>query len=525
MFVLPAEPVLAMPAEPMPVMPAQPVPAMPVMPAQAVTPYPPPPAPYNTAAPVVAATVVPDGEPFGSFAAGAAPMVAPTFPARGTRAGRGERREETSPFLHMIALLVLVLALGGVAVRDLLQPGKAPPQEEGIPIDRKPYIGIGYDFSKFYSPPKGGDSMRFGVWKIINPGDEKSDTKALTFDAQGRTNSTMVKIDGEVMEFGDQLRGWWTSTPKNIPPDHDHGKYGGSIATWGWPPGASKVRITQEVEKIPGDPFIEGGKLKRAIDTCLVKYTIENTDKDKDHTVALRVLWDTKIGVNDGVPFTVAGKSELVDESGDFRNPDSIPDFIQALEHPSLENPGVVVRLKLRNPGLETPERLSLTLWPAAGKDIKVIHEWEVPVASFKDLRDSAVVMYWNDRLLKAGGKRVLGFTYGLVHLAKGTGDISATYSGELALDKKITITALITAPKAGETLTLKLPDGLKLMGGIPEHAVPPAVGALATNPNPVSWNITATKTGNFKVTVISNQKRSVDLELSISATATIYGG
>jgi hypothetical protein len=196
---------------------------------------------------------------------------------------------------------------------------------------------------------------------------------------------------------------------------------------------------------------------------------------------------------------------------------DRVPDFVLALERPVLDNPGVVARLKLRNPGLETPDRVLLTCWPSGqfgevGRD-----SWDIPLKSFQDTRDSAAVMYWNPRLLKAGETRTVGFTYGLAHLAKGSGDLSASYNGDLSPGKKITVMALVAAPKDGETLTMSLPPDLKLIGGKQSQPVPASVA----NPSAVYWDISAGKTGSYKVTVNSDKGRSVQIPLSITAAGT----
>ena len=56
---------------------------------------------------------------------------------------------------------------------------------------------------------------------------------------------------------------------------------------------------------------------------------------------------DTCIGDNDGVPFTLPGVNELVSTSKDFRGAE-VPDFVQVLERPEPEDPGIVVQLNLR---------------------------------------------------------------------------------------------------------------------------------------------------------------------------------
>src|SRR5207237_9240662 len=88
------------------------------------------------------------------------------------------------------------------------------------------------------------------------------------------------------------------------------------------------------------------GISKRPINTRLVKYLVENRDSNP-HKIGLRVMVDTLIGQNDGVPFTIPGVPGLVATFKDFRNAD-IPDFIQALEYPDLEHPGTVVQMNLK---------------------------------------------------------------------------------------------------------------------------------------------------------------------------------
>ena len=58
--------------------------------------------------------------------------------------------------------------------------------------------------------------------------------------------------------------------------------------------------------------------VNRAISTpCLVYYTIRNKDTGK-HKVGIRVLLDTFIGANDGVPFTIPGRKGFVKRRAEF---------------------------------------------------------------------------------------------------------------------------------------------------------------------------------------------------------------
>jgi hypothetical protein len=225
-----------------------------------------------------------------------------------------------------------------------------------------------------------------------------------------------------------------------------------------------------------------------------------------------------------------------------------VPDFIQALEYASLSKPGVVARLKLRNPDLEKPDKelekpdkVLLTYWPGNttvnGKN--AIKIWDVPLESIKKppRPDSCVVMYWNEKPLEPGKSRTVGFTYGLVHLVTGTKDtIGASVSGEFAVDKKITITAYVSQPKEGEQLELKLekdgkqlelkPEfGLKLVGGSKaKQNLQAPKGALVNNPNPVTWNIMATAPGHYELIIHSNKAREVKVKIPVT-TSGIFGG
>src|SRR5262249_54982190 len=151
---------------------------------------------------------------------------------------------------------------------------------------------------------------------------------------------------------------------------------------------------------------VSPGVYHRLLDTALVRYTLENKDT-RPHELGIRVMIDTLIGGNDGVPFTVPGVPGLVDTFRDFPTPESVPDFIQALEVSDLKNPGTVAQMNFKVGGkLEPPTRVSLTHWP------QVSPFWEVPVVPIRE--DSAVVMYWKEREVKPGDRREVGFSYGL---------------------------------------------------------------------------------------------------------------
>src|SRR5262249_54372297 len=154
--------------------------------------------------------------------------------------------------------------------------------------------------------------------------------------------------------------------------------------------------------------------------------------------IGLRIQVDTMIGGNDGVPFTVPGLPGLVNNFADFPMAGPVPDFIQALERPDLQNPGTVAHMTLKLGGkYEPPGRVLLTHWPGFN-----YFNWEVPVNSMRD--DSAVVLYWQDKPLAPGGKREFGFAYGLgsVASAEGVGKLGVTLGGSFEPGQNFTVTA-----------------------------------------------------------------------------------
>src|SRR5437588_12816023 len=86
-----------------------------------------------------------------------------------------------------------------------------------------------------------------------------------------------------------------------------------------------KVRITQHVEVVPGK--------SRLLDTCLIYYIIKNNDT-QPRSVGLRVMLDTYIGDNDGVPFLVPGERDFLTTMHDYKTRAEAPPYLEAVENP-----------------------------------------------------------------------------------------------------------------------------------------------------------------------------------------------
>jgi hypothetical protein len=246
---------------------------------------------------------------------------------------------------------------------------------------------------------------------------------------------------------------------------------------------------------------------------------IENQD-DRPHAVGIRFLLDTFIGTNDGVPFTIAG--ELCDTSRDFKPPLAIPDSILALEYDDLKSPGTVALLRLKLEGLEPPGRVILGAWPdeylkklqgrplAQGQNTQSARAqntlWEVPVLSMKTLfpYDSAITIYWDEKPLAPRQQRAVGFAYGLGNVARSS-KLLLTASGSFKPGGAFTVTALVSHPEKGETVTLTVPEGFQIDGDA-RQKVPELTGAVSSRNRPVTWRVQAgPRVGDYHLTVKSS--------------------
>jgi hypothetical protein len=547
--ILPMAPAYPQPASPPPV---QAVPANPFdfsQPAPVPAPFAPAPAPFAPAQPMPVSPV--------AVAPGAAPAYggAPVIPVQA-----GPRRPpagKSSAWKHLAPALVLLLVLLGVMLRDLIGGRPAATTRDGVEIDKTQRLKVFFADGGLDEQGKPlHPIMTFGV-VALNPANPEQ-TKKLTYDKFGRTNTTVVRIDGQDRLFGFGNGNWekmekdrnGNPTPalpasrKVIETEKVKGPDGewqtreapttGARAQWMH---NERILVTQTVEVVPGEPTeTRDGKYMALLDTVLVRYTIENKDPERNHKVGLRIMVDTLIGAdasNDGVPFTVPGESGLVDKSScrDFPGPPAgpkVPGFTQVLENPDLKAPGIVAFLNLNITKLEDdkghlvvtepPTRLSLTAWPGRSQ------QWEVPVKAFGE--DSAVVLYWEDRDLKPNEKRELAFTYGLGSVASDANkQLGVSVGGDFVVGGELTIVALVGAPQPNQTLTLKLPsDSLKLAEG--EAATRPVPQAeVPGRPVPVTWRVISSRPGPAQVEITSSTGLSQRRRIQIKPEPAIFGG
>jgi hypothetical protein len=393
--------------------------------------------------------------------------------------------------VHLIPAGLLLLALLGVVVWDVVQPATTSEVEEqglGVAFDSggEQVLGFVYD----PKPDPHDIQYRFGL-VLLKEKDPKNDggKKRLTYRENGASNNVCIRVEGHDYFYG------------KVPGERlGRAELNNKNHAWktGWQFREEGVQVTQLVQIVPG---AQSGQL----DTCLVRYTVVNKSS-VPRKVGLRVLLDTYIGSNDGVPFTIEGRSGLLTTPEVFEN-DKVPAFIQALERPDPKDPGTVAMLGLK--GIEVPKvdlepitKVLICPWEsdAVGWDVAISEE-----NHNKKIDDSCVVLYWAEREMKAGAVRDMAFTYGLnaISAPEGSGNMALTVGGSFVADNDFTATVYIKNPKDGQTVTLVLPEGLSFAAGqSAQQAVPPVHGQ--DDYSQVSWRVHSSKPGKFNLRATS---------------------
>jgi hypothetical protein len=415
--------------------------------------------------------------------------LSPNYPAPPIRT-TAARTIVSTPFSQFVDIarfawpaVVLAMLLFGVLAYDAFHREEP---DLGL-LDSEPRLAARYN-----------EAMRFGIAMVKEPDPERpGKNKRLTYDENGATNNTCIKIDDEDLLFGFVGQSsWWARDPRKGELKRIDPKTGDSRAEWDT---KSRILVTQSVRLVAGEQT-------RVLDTYLVRYTIENRSKEH-HKVGLRVMLDTFIGANDGSPFVIPGQSGLLETMRVFSQKE-IPDYVEALEHSDLLNPGTVAHLGLK--GLRTPDphglepllEMRICRWP---QNSEVRWDWDLePINKDPDKKDSCVALYWAYQDMNPSEVREMAFTYGLNAVSSGDGQIGLTAGGSFRPGGEFTVTAYIKEPKPGQKIKLNAPSGLALLQGeFAEKDVEPASGF-----SQVSWRLTARSVGTFRATVTSGLVR-----------------
>lgn len=340
-----------------------------------------------------------------------------------------------------------------------------PPPEEFLPRPVDPTLRLGLQYTM------GGATM--GV-STIDPNGGR--LKRLTYSADGGTNQTMVSVDGRIYPFGGPAGR--VVRPLETPRGGPH--------AFEWEVG--RVRFEQVAE-------FEAGPVSRKMDTVRVRYKMTNTDPTVAHTAGVRLMIDTLIGSNDGVPFFIPGRQGVIDRYVSLKGQE-VPETVLALERPVLDDPTVTVA-QFRFADGEKPGRLDLTNWPRSNPS-----GWVLQAADLGN--DSAIGIYYEPVSIPAGASRSVNFTYGLGSLTQEGGPRNAglkLYSpGPFAANRPFQLTAFVRNPQAGQKVRVTLPQGLKLAEGeAAEKAVELQPGVSITK---VDWVVNPSDAAGGRLTI-----------------------
>jgi hypothetical protein len=441
----------------------------------------------------------------------ATPFPIKSDPARGNDSRKSRRRPALWPAVLLLLSLCAVAGWDVFGIQAETDWRKRFKEENDIPqrpfvqpltaLDQEPRIGV--SFSR--------ETSRFGIFiqRLRDPKYPEKH-KLLTRYDNGLSNNTCVRIDGFDYVFGrevpnaryfrDQKGVLWKE--KDI--DNNRRKYL-TIMEWR----NERIRVTQHVE-------IMIGETTRLYDTCLIKYTVENLD-NKAHTIGLRVMLDTFIGANDGVPFEIGPSPDapvhpMVDTLAVFEK-GKVPEFIRALEDPSDVGGShtTVAEMGLRLRDYEPIQKLVLCRWPQGHGASEA--RWDWPFESMNNRPndpDSCVLLYWTKVEMTPGEKRKCGFTYGLGRIAgEPTTDAPegrVQYGNKLRLfarsskvNKPFVVSAYLNGVD-GQTVKLQLPPELQLLSPSAEQRVKQEAGKPMAH---VSWTVKGSKAGLYKVTAL----------------------
>jgi hypothetical protein len=423
----------------------------------------------------------------------APPAPAPAVPPPLPLPPAGAAPTGLARWVHLAPAVLLVAVLVGLVALDFFRPAQ---RSVGIPHRAGP--GLDYEVADkelYLEPvhnnlPGRSTTYRFGLVlpRESDPQNPK-EHKRLTYQVNGATNNTCVIIDGN-----DSLYGQPPGHNETPPVENRDRHYWAT--SWRFP---DNVLVTQEVQIVPG-------AVSDKLDTCLVQYTVQNRS-NQDHQVGLRVMFDTYIGSNDGVPFVIPGQTGLVTTPRVFQDRE-IPDYIEALERPDPRDPGTVAHLGLAGihvPGItfEPIDRVVIRSFPGWN------FRWDEPMTKeeqLKPIEDSCVFLYWAERTMRPGDTRHMAFSYGLnaISAPDEGGNLALTAGGSFVVDHDFTVTAYVKNPRPGEKVKLSVPEGLTLLDGQSAEQQVKGGGRYTQ----VSWRLHSTQEGEFTLSATSRGAR-----------------
>ena len=302
-----------------------------------------------------------------------------------------------------------------------------------------------------------------GAWGLAttggDPADPSDDNLDLMFSLTGSSNSLALSIDG-VLHVLDG------SSPE-ITRAAD-----GTYVTAAWTVDGLLLRARYEL--------VDQGSGRA--DTAKVTYTVTNPAPKAtggDRAVSLKLGLDIAIG-ND-YPRLVTPAGVLAVETGFGRTgsgaayPLSVPDFWQGYQHDSLAAPGLVGQGTFVGGGATPPDKVVIGAWATvcAGSAFDY-----APSGASLEGKDSAVALWWLDRMLAPGTAVSFVVLYGQGHTSRSAAGLALAVSAPTSLGAPGSFfvpnpfSVMVQVQNLGAVdlqdlpVTLTLPGGLSVAAG-----------------------------------------------------------
>lgn len=328
-------------------------------------------------------------------------------------------------------------------------------------------------------------------------------------DAQNRSLhlSHMVSfmIDGQVYQQGLLPGGRFEKANQALPPVRGKARHGFETVYR-----AGDLRFTLIAELVPSKA--RKGIAKRRLDAMRLRYEVENLGQ-RPRKVAMRVYMDVYIISNDGALFAAPTMPKQILNGVELKGK-TLPPYVQLLQQPNLANPGFVAHLTLDLGGAgEKAERVVLTHHGNG------LGGWDMPPRGSNG--DSALGVFWENKELKPGTKRVMAYAYGegRAEQAGHEGRFDVRLGGSFEPGKLFTITTTVHDPYPGQALTLDLPPGLELVEGRAIQPVPAPSGERAESI--LMWKARVRTLGTYPLRIRCNsgvtQTKTLTIEQAIA--------
>lgn len=425
-------------------------------------------------------------------------------PARRKQAaGRKPKDRDEKPWwMHAAPAGLLLVCLLLVVAADRIWPRRAstgagqlpaiagPRYDPSLLKEARPRIGINFN-----------NSDRYGV-VLLDPADpgERSKWTRLTASEEGASNNAVIKIGGTEHLFGFETpNNRWLYRQRKLPDP-----YVGYSSTMDFR--EEKVRVTQYLQIVPGqDNFL---------DTVLIYYTATNLGT-VPRKMAIRVMLDTYIGKNDGVPFTVPGTKGFVTTKADYDGSE-VPDYLEAVEKPKdTKDPGTIARVGLRGIQWGTvellePERVRICRYP---DNPNMKWDWDPePMGN-----DSCVAVYWPEKQVEPKAAMHVALTYGVGRLEI-SDQLALSAPSAVQPNRDFVITAYVYGASKGQKVILALPPEIEVVEGETARTV-----EAAAERTQVFWKVRARREGSFQIDARSGGARARPMTIQVT-TKSIFG-